>query len=70
MKNSNKSVDGTVDGLLTGKDQTQNAGAITDYTPQINNVVNVIMTWLTGLPSKDISHIVLNTKLAMTGLKK
>ena len=44
MKNSNKNADGTVDGLLTGKDQTNNAGATIDYIHLNNNAANVMMT--------------------------
>ena len=69
-KNSNKNVDGIADGLLTGKDQTRNAGAIIDYILLNNNAVNVMMTSPIGLSLKDISHTVLNIKLVMTGLLK
>ena len=44
MKNSNKNADGITDGLLTGKDQTRNAGVIIVYILQNNDVNNVMMT--------------------------
>ena len=44
IKNSNKNADGTTDGLLTGKDQTRNAGAIIDYILLNNTAANVMMT--------------------------
>ena len=70
MKNSNKNADGTVDDLSTGEDRTNNAGATIDYIRLNNNAANVMMTLLTGLLLKDISHTVLNIKQVMTGLPK